>query len=1352
MPNGDPITLDEFVRNMAERPPVELSLDSFVEKMAADERALIKSQEMFGTIGPIPTEDTPFWPTLLSSTKRGFARILPGARAEHILVTEPVGRGLGEIGGSLISSLTQSAIAILFPPVAPAVVLHFGLAAGRDELDESGSIAAAVGVGLIEMLSECLGLTLISGKINKAILTSVGRAAIRGDTTTTVSILKGLIAKPTLFAEAAAIEGVEELAALYGQEAWRAGVGVQTWPQAFNNMYANTPMTFGMGVFGGALLGGIGYAGRRFSPNAAADHPKVIEAQVSELEQAIVELERIREDFKVAIAEEQSAEVAPEPGQTPSVVVPAVEGPPKTVAEAVTAEQLAAAQDDIAKRTEAAKEGIVDIIDKVIEKNTAAAQEERMEESDLISLNEAKSLLEGTVEEVAEKETKTPATRLATIQKTLRKFNIIPPAGKKVVTLAQALKASLQRQEAAARTAAFQTERRMRAEFKQKMLQVQQKVAERLRLEKDKAKRLRALKTEIISFVKKNLPTKVQGLMIRNIEAVKTESGLQVAIELAQRILDVSVFKTAVKALRAEGKRIRTLTGKRRITDKELSNIANTLLEEEAAIKLTDIDRVGVDGVVDLTNQLQLIGALNKAQFAARTKAKSERLDSNAKDIANEWGSEDSPLSIESTRDKQRHFFSNVGNAIYGPVGVMFGEDLMSYLAGGEIDSVTAEVFHRRLTDAAARFFEAQKNISDRLLEVASQNGISEQELLDFTDAVRGTKNRVLNFANPRAGLTEAKTIPFRLESGKVIDITLDQIARLVNMGKTQRFLVDLAVGKVTLSFERKAKRDVQVVWTKEDHARLMELAKQNQGIQNLTAWTLGIYNGEFREALDNYSIAERNRRETLDDGEVYVPLPRKDEEAKKAVGEGLANVFAERAIEGVGLRKQRVRKTKAAYIVRGEIEAFLDYSHDLFGLVHIAAPVRDATTILNRLRPVMRKSKVGDLVERRLRTLLDAMAVMVVGRKAGLFDRASSTLINNMSRAVLGLNARVILIQPVAILSMAVFIPMEHIVATAIGTPADLPRTNAILGSDPLIGQRMRGSGINLVNEAAEIGISMAPKDLAMLGIIVVDSATISWAYRASERWMRQKLGPEASQAEVEKQALAITSRVTLATQSATVVPTFASQLGIEAILNPNLRFVNFMRSQVSKNLSGMYSAAIKAKNGQISFAELARRLFLFGAGQAISMQIIRELWAFALRGFDLPDPDEEEARPLLYMLKVTENLTGNWLYGDAITGLFAKIIDPSLPAFPPDVFPPLGAFNQGFHSTINMSSRINKIGFGNSISDARFWKHTVNLGVAIGELFGVPVGPIFRDSKRIYEGLVEDIPVPQGRGGRLR
>lgn len=210
--------------------------------------------------------------------------------------------GKAGTAGSLVAGLVPSAVGLLVPSLAPAVIAGFMSKTGHEELVRSGNPTAAVGLGMITGAVELLGLKSIE-KIGVATVKEIGKLVTKQEF--------GAAAKVLIGASGVAVtEGLEESVELTLSELWLAGTTDRTLDEAVGSIKENLPQTFILGTAGGSLLIGPSL----LSPSARA----AMRARVDDVttQTPIVEPEAPRIDSKAVEAKEGAEPAKAAEGET----------------------------------------------------------------------------------------------------------------------------------------------------------------------------------------------------------------------------------------------------------------------------------------------------------------------------------------------------------------------------------------------------------------------------------------------------------------------------------------------------------------------------------------------------------------------------------------------------------------------------------------------------------------------------------------------------------------------------------------------------------------------------------------------------------------------------------------------------------------------------------------------------------------------------------------------------------------------------------------------------------------------------------------------------------------------------
>ena len=263
-------------------------------------------QNAFGVLKPSGDRGEKFTESekFQAGLESALADIFPGEFEE----SQQIGSiGASGFAGSVLGNIAPSAAALINPSFLPVVIAG---AAGRQAsgtLEETDSIATAIGAGTIEAATEFIGLDRI-GKIGREAASSVGQALLSGNRRAAFEAVSTVLAT-------SGVEAAEEQVNLIGQEILKVGTGIQSFDKAVENIRGATPQTLAGGALGGALLAGpavVGGAIANRSGQSPQSEPTFIETEATDGQetQAVLPQAQVIEPPSAVVQQQQQSEIS----------------------------------------------------------------------------------------------------------------------------------------------------------------------------------------------------------------------------------------------------------------------------------------------------------------------------------------------------------------------------------------------------------------------------------------------------------------------------------------------------------------------------------------------------------------------------------------------------------------------------------------------------------------------------------------------------------------------------------------------------------------------------------------------------------------------------------------------------------------------------------------------------------------------------------------------------------------------------------------------------------------------------------------------------------------------------------
>jgi len=492
----------------------------------------------------------------------------------------------------------------------------------------------------------------------------------------------------------------------------------------------------------------------------------------------------------------------------------------------------------------------------------------------------------------------------------------------------------------------------------------------------------------------------------------------------------------------------------------------------------------------------------------------------------------------------------------------------------------------------------------------------------------------------------------------------------------------------------------------------------------------VGRINGTLKTRLRNWYV-ETTGQDSTQDG-THFPSHVRLINKKQVDPEIKAQNLIQHAAESSGFIQPVTTPGEHALVVSDLFVEFAQYSWTINNIVHLATPIREAQQFLERpeTRELFQNRKLGSASLRRMQQTLDAGAKSIVGGPTlnGLVGDFVGRLINNVSRAVLGLNPRIALYQVVSVLQASVMLPGTAIrKALTEGAMIDSKIDERINRASGYMWQRRMASAMNMLNESTPTGQSLyglQPEgEWAMWGIRTMDQMVMRTIWRAAEVAHADK-PPEEREALVRDLA----ERTVQQTQ-----PTndwlHSSGIALESQGNPALRLFSMFRAQRAKNMNIIMTSWMRGIRGE-GWSRNGRNMAITIVLQSLGIVAIRQLWDEMFRlllGGTRRRTDPE--MPQRWASDLFGVATGNMMFGEFYAFFIQKMLAPDSRVFVPEVSPVTGIAQDMFVAFSRLRNNLDP-------DSEEFWRGLSDIVAAGGTMGGYPqfVTPV-RELRRAYE-----------------
>ena len=681
--------------------------------------------------------------------------------------------------------------------------------------------------------------------------------------------------------------------------------------------------------------------------------------------------------------------------------------------------------------------------------------------------------------------------------------------------------------------------------------------------------------------------------------------------------------------------------------------------------------------------------------------------------------------------------------------------DTMAHFQSGQ-EGIFWETFYKDLTDAQRNWLKGHQGSLDVMEEVLAANGFGSHEQLTRMSRVAagtvGRWNRALAGEDtPPLGETKAEVV--RDPEDGEIGILLESGKRLAMVPMEQMYLAalledmdnyDLIVNSGA-PVQLKAGGGETFVLSREDVLKIRR--SMSEAEWNVVNALVGHVNGPIKQRMQEWSRESRGRDITKLD--LWWSRHRVRENIEVAVG---LEEYVSNTLDSIGLGKDRGDDRKSPVEIRDLIVEYQNISWGSYALTEMADTHRTAKTMLNRtaVKAAIENNRRGKNNHKYWSTVLQNLAREATGQSddSGAYANLISGIVNNMTKALLAANPRVIMYQPASLLMANTEIEMKYLIGAAahsvmVTFPEAVGASEAarelddeIRRGSPYLRARFDATAMSIMNETVggtgrEIakGQKKRLSDRLMLGIQWGDRLAIRGIWLAATAKVEHEMKELSGQEKIDKIA-EIAERVVQRTQPVWGA-LHASGIGNEARNNPFLKLITMFMAQRNQNINILARSLIRFSNDPSEWAKSGKDMGLVVVGQTMFIAGIGAFWEWVLGGFD--DDDEEEFLGWVGA-KAIDTLVGNVYFGSTYAAFTKQMVGLGDFAFTPDSSPLAGIVESTFRASAAITDYPD-------IGSQKWWKGVEDATTNIAALspYGTWIAP-YRMISRAWKNKTGD------------
>ncbi len=681
--------------------------------------------------------------------------------------------------------------------------------------------------------------------------------------------------------------------------------------------------------------------------------------------------------------------------------------------------------------------------------------------------------------------------------------------------------------------------------------------------------------------------------------------------------------------------------------------------------------------------------------------------------------------------------------------------DTMAHFQSGQ-EGIFWETFYKDLTDAQRNWLRGHQGSLDVMENVLNANGFgSNEELTRMSRVAAGTVNR---WDRALAGedalpLGETKAEVVRDPEDGEKGILLESGKRLAMVPMERMHLIAMLQDMDTYDLVVNSGAPVQLkagsgeTFKLERDDVLKIRRSMSEAEWNVVNALVGHLNGPVKQRMQEWSRESRGRDITKPD--IWFSRHRVRADIEAAVG---LEEYVSNTLNSIGLGKDRGNDTKSPVEIRDLIVEFQNISWGSYALAEMADAHRTAKTMLGRtaVQAALENNRRGKSNHKYWSTVLQNLAREATGQSdsTGPYANLISGIVNNMTKALLAVNPRVVMYQPASLLMANAEIEMKYLIGAAahsimVTAPEAVGVREAakelddeIRRGSPILRARFDATALSIMNETVggtgrEIakGQKKRISDKLMMGIQWGDRLAIRGIWLAATAKVEHEMKELSGQEKIDKIA-EIAERVVNRTQPMWGA-LHASGIGNEARNSPTLKLVTMFMAQRNQNINILARSLIRFSNDPSEWAKSAKDMGLVVVGQTMFIAGIGALWEWVLGGFD---DDDEETFLGWAGAKTIDTLIGNVYFGSTYAAFTKQVVGLGDFAFSPDSSPLAGIVE----STFRAASAITDYP---DIGSQKWWKGVEDATTNIAALspYGTWIAP-YRMISRAWKNKTGD------------
>ncbi len=467
-----------------------------------------------------------------------------------------------------------------------------------------------------------------------------------------------------------------------------------------------------------------------------------------------------------------------------------------------------------------------------------------------------------------------------------------------------------------------------------------------------------------------------------------------------------------------------------------------------------------------------------------------------------------------------------------------------------------------------------------------------------------------------------------------------------------------------------------------------------------IVARTVEHMNTVMKAKLAAWSITSKGRDITK--GDIHVSRHRV--RSGDAFAEPTLEQYVDATLNSIGLQKDRGTDIKSPVEIRDWFVEYNNISWGTFALTEMADTHATARKLLQResvQRALVAAGGSTGYWERMLTNL--AREATGQGDNNGPFSSVIGSVINNLTKALLAVNPRVVMYQPASMLVANSEIEMKYLVIGGKSIGKSLTNNakdidNEIRTHSPTLRARFDSTALSVMNEFTGGGRILKGQKTSISDRMM---AGIQWGDRIAIRtiWMASTAKVDAEFAQLTgdermRKIAEIAEGVVSRTQPVWGA-LHTSGLGAQAKRIPVIKLVTMFMAQRNQNINMAVRGLMRYNRDPSQKLKAAKDIAMVAVGQTMFITAIAALWEWALGGFDDDDGDEVAAWLGGRSIDV---FVGNIYFGDFYSFVTQVMLGFEQP-FEPDFSPLSGSIEQLGRAGMTLRN-------SGGPNDPKFWK----------------------------------------------